>query len=71
GIVVVLQKGEDLNRLAEVLNQNTLKEDPNMIALQGWSISGQRQGFCMNTSVTQFEACHPTTCPYAYRCELR
>lgn len=71
GIVVVLQKVEDLNRLAEVLNQNTLKEDPNMIALQGWSISGQRQGFCVNTSVTQFEDCHPTTCPYAYRCELR
>lgn len=71
GIAVVLQKVEDLNRLAEVLNQNTPKEDPNMIALQGWSISGQKQGFCMNTSVTQFEECHPTTCPYAYRCELR
>lgn len=70
GIVLVLQKVEDLNRLASVLNADAPWDIPNMVALQGWTQSGRRQGFCRNASVQRFEDCSPSNCPYAQRCQL-
>ena len=40
GITVVLQKVDDLNELAEVLNQGCPQNEPFMVPLQGWSKSG-------------------------------
>ena len=51
GIAVVLQKVEDLNRLAGVLNSDAPEDSPNMVALQGWSQSGQKLGFCQNPGI--------------------
>lgn len=70
GITIVLQKVEDLNRLAEVLNFDTSKDIPNMVALQGWSHSGQQYGFCQNASVDSFDGCRPKDCPFAQGCKL-
>jgi len=71
GAVIVLQKVEDLNRLADVLNTDAEKDNPNMVALQGWSVSGQCRGFCQNPAVQHFDECVPATCPKAAVCELR
>lgn len=71
GITIVLQKVEDLNRLAEVLNADASEDTPYMVSLQGWSVSGQKCGFCPNFSVTSFDECHPKSCPHAQSCELQ
>lgn len=70
GIVVVLQKIEDLNRLAGVLNSDSPQDNPNMVSLQGWSQSGKRLGFCQNPGVDTFEECRPNSCPHAQTCGL-
>ncbi len=70
GITVVLQKVEDLNRLAEVLNEGTEEDRPNMVALQALTESGKRMGFCMNQDVKSFEDCNPSTCSFSNRCRI-
>lgn len=71
GITIVLQKVEDLNRLAGELNSDAPEDNPYMVSLQGWSQSGQKCGFCRNLSVNSFDECHPKSCPYAQSCELQ
>lgn len=71
GIALVFQKVEDLNRLAEVLNSDSPQNTPNMVALQGWSQSGKKLGFCQNSGVNSFEECCPNSCPYVHDCKLR
>lgn len=71
GVVVVLQKVEDLNCLADELNVDTLENAPNMVSLQGWNLSGQHRGFCLDPAVQNFDECVPSTCPKAAICELR
>lgn len=70
GITVVLQKVEDLNRLAEVLNIGTEEELPNMVALQALTESGKRMGFCKNQDIRSFEECNPSTCSFSNRCKI-
>lgn len=70
GVAVVLQKVEDLNRLAAELNSDSTKDNPNMVALQGWSQSGQEQGFCQNPGVSCFMECNPNSCTHAQNCEI-
>ena len=70
GIAVVLQKVEDLNRLAGVLNSDAPEDSPNMVALPGWSQSGQKLGFCQNPGISSFDQCCPNSCPHAQTCEL-
>lgn len=70
GLTIVLQKVEDLNRLAGVLNADTPPDSPRMVALQGWSTSGQRHGFCQNPSVNSFDECTPRQCSFTQSCEL-
>lgn len=71
GLVIVLQKVEDLNHLAAKLNTDLATGNPNMVALQGWTRSGQQEGFCKNPDAKCFEDCTPSSCPYAPSCELR
>ena len=56
GVVVVLQKVEDLNELADLLNQDCAEDHPVMVSLQGWTDSGSRRGLCRNPSVDNYEA---------------
>lgn len=72
GVAVVLQKVEDLNSLASVLNEGCPRDKPFMVALQGWNKSGKKLGFCLNSSVTSYDECpRPrTSCPYSQRCPI-
>ncbi len=71
GVVIVLQKVETLNELlgtiegffpghAEVV----------MVALQGWSKSGQDHGFCHNKYAGTYRECRRERCPYASTCKV-
>ena len=70
GVVVVLQKVEDLNALADRLNKDCTSEQPAMVSLQGWTDSGWRRGLCCNPSVDNYEACLRQQCPYAEKCPI-
>lgn len=70
GLTIVLQKVEDLNRLAAVVNQNADEDTPNMVVLQSWTEGAQQMGFCRNLDVHHFAACSPASCPYASSCEM-
>lgn len=70
GTTIVLQKVSDLNELAMELNGDDPGDDPPMIALQGWSASGQKMGFCRNVNVHSYEECQPANCPFALDCQL-
>ena len=70
GVVVVLQKVEDLNELADLLNQDCAEDHPVMVSLQGWTDSGSRRGLCRNPSVDNYEACLRQQCPYAGKCPI-
>lgn len=70
GVAVVLQKVEDLNRLASVLNHDAPQDNPNMVALQGWSQSGKELGFCQNPAVSCFDECRANSCTHAQTCDL-
>lgn len=71
GMTVVLQRVEDLNNLAETLNQGCTTDEPFMVPLQGWSTSGKRRGFCQNTGVDSYTECPRSRCPYATQCPIR
>ena len=70
GVVVVLQKVEDLNELADLLNQDCAEDHPVMVSLQGWTDAGSRGGLCRNPSVDNYEACLRQQCPYAGKCPI-
>lgn len=70
GVVVVLQKVEDLNELADLLNGDCASEHPTMVSLQGWTDSGSRRGLCRNPSVDNYDACLRQQCPYAEKCPI-
>lgn len=70
GVVVILQKVEDINQLAAALNADSTKDNPSMVALQGWSSSGQKNGFCRNPGVNCFDECKPGSCTHAQSCEI-
>lgn len=70
GITVVLQKVEDLNCLAEALNQNCAPGAPFMVPLQGWNASGKKRGFCRNSGVENYADCPRARCPYAAQCPI-
>ena len=70
GAVVVLQKVEDLNGLADLLNEDCTSEHPAMVSLQGWTDSGSRRGLCRNLSVDNYDACLRQQCPYAEKCPI-
>ena len=70
GTLIVLQKVSDLNELASELNSDAPEDDPPMIALQGWSVSGQKMGFCRNANVHSYDECQRAKCPFALGCQL-
>ena len=70
GITVVLQKVDDLNELAEVLNQGCPQNEPFMVPLQGWSKSGKQRGFCQCAGVDSYAECPRNQCPYALQCPI-
>jgi len=71
GVAVVLQKVEDLNTLADELNQGSPPDQPVMVPLQGWSQSGRQRGFCQDAGVESYEDCQRNRCPYAEQCPIR
>lgn len=70
GVTVILQKVEDLNNLAEALNEGCPDGKRFMVPLQGWNPSGQRRGFCLDPSVDNYAGCLHNRCLYADRCRL-
>ena len=70
GTLIVLQKVSDLNELALNLNGDDPGNDPPMIVLQGWSVSGQEMGFCRNPNVHNYDECLRSKCPFAVGCQL-
>lgn len=70
GTLIILQKVSDLNNLSSELNGDAPEDDPPMIALQGWSVSGQKMGFCRNTNVHSYDECQRTKCPFSLGCQL-
>ena len=70
GIVVVLQKVEDLNALVNCAHEYF--DNPGaIIALQGWTPSAQREGYCQNPDVRNYQECKPRKCPYASECKVQ
>lgn len=69
GMIVSLQKVEDLNRLVKLVAE-VFGDTNNIVAIQGWTESGKAEGFCKNPDVTVFEQCDSKKCPYAFKCPL-
>lgn len=71
GAVLVLQKVESLNEIVSAVEKHfpSLAEAP-VVALQGWSESGQRRGFCQNAQATSYEDCGKASCPFASNCDI-
>lgn len=71
GVLLVVQKVETLNVLVATLERAFPGQGTRiMAALQGWSASGQRAGYCANKSVERFDDCPRDNCPFAGRCEV-
>lgn len=69
GVLLVVQKVETLNEIAAELERAFPHEGMRiMAALQGWTPSSQRAGYCPNRAVERFEDCQRDKCPYASRC---
>jgi len=69
GIVLVLQKVEDLNALVKLVQMH-MPDCQDIVALQSWSRSGQSEGFCKNPEIHSYQECAPKSCPYAADCRL-
>jgi len=71
GAVLVVQKVETLNDI-EATIRNYFPDSPEntIVALQGWSRSGQKYEFCPNKGVNSFEDCVPEECPVAAGCKI-
>jgi len=69
GMIVSLQKVEDLNRLVKLVAE-VFGDTNDIVAIQGWTESGKAEGFCKNPDVTVFEQCDSKKCPYAFKCPL-
>lgn len=71
GILLVIQKVEDLNQIADQINREIPGQDkPLMIPLQSLTPSGRQTGRCRNNEVQDGEACPGERCPYASDCDL-
>ena len=71
GILLVIQKVEDLNQIADQINREIPGQDkPLMIPLQSLTPSGRQSGRCRNSEVQDGEACPGERCPYASDCDL-
>lgn len=71
GLVLVVQKIETLNEILHCIEHYFPDSSSDLVAmLQGWSQSGQQNGFCRNQLVNSFEQCHKQACPYASDCQI-
>lgn len=71
GVLLVVQKVETLNEIADAIGQHFPDyADTLMAALQGWTQSGSERGFCRNPQVTSFEQCKRDRCRYAVTCKV-
>ena len=70
GMVIVFQKVEDLNALVRFV-QKRFDSPGAIVALQGWTPSAKREGYCQNPDVHDYQECHPRNCPYAPNCKVR
>lgn len=70
GLVVVLQKVEDLNALVNCVKRQF--DAPNaIVALQSWTPSAQCEGYCHNADVHDYHECNPRKCVYAPNCQVQ
>lgn len=68
GVLLVLQKVEDLNAIAQEVNRSVSAQDgPLMVALQSLTHSGKAYQLCQNPSAQDYRDCvdcpHRDTCP--------
>ena len=70
GMTIVLQKVEDLNALVNCV-QGYFDNSAAIVALQGWTPSARREGYCQNPDVRNYQECRPRKCPYASGCRIR
>lgn len=71
GIILVLQKVETLNAILDTIESFFPgRSGEVMVAIQGWSKSGQEKGFCQNKKASSFEDCQKEQCPYASTCQV-
>ena len=70
GVLLVLQKVEELNSLAEEINGLVPEAgDPPMVALQSLTLSGKKYQLCRNREANSFRDC--PDCAYAAECPLQ
>lgn len=70
GVLLVLQKVEELNAIAEEINGLVPEAgEPPMVALQSLTLSGKKYQLCRNKEATSFRDC--PDCAYAAECPLQ
>ena len=71
GVLLVVQKVEDLNEIVDLLQQTYPGADSSMaVALQSLTKSGRDRGLCLNPDVKDYVDCDKRTCLYASDCPL-
>ena len=71
GIMLVIQKVETLNDILDTIEEYFPGHAESfMVALQGWSRSGQEHGFCSNKHVSGYHECGKQNCPWASGCKV-
>lgn len=69
GLVIVFQKDSDLNSLVNLADAH-LGDTLDIVPIQGWTRSGQAEGYCKNADVHAYNECNPRKCPFASGCRL-
>lgn len=71
GILLILQKVEDLNDIDQMI-QGAFPDSapPLMVPLQSLTASGKKVGRCVNPDVRDYQDCPGEQCPYAGSCPL-
>lgn len=71
GVMLVIQKVETLNEILDKIEHFFPGRSKDvMVAMQGWSKSGQEHGFCQNKQVTRYKECQKRSCPFAQNCKV-
>lgn len=71
GVMIVLQKVQTLNEILDTIESFFPGHSEElMVALQGWSKSGQDHGFCPNQHTGSYRDCRKERCPYASTCKV-
>lgn len=70
GVMLVIQKVEELNDIVALILRDFPKFASDVIALQSWSRSGMECGFCKKPGVSDFRECAGDRCEYRSSCDI-